>query len=95
MINIYMLCSEEKAKLLRSVAHKVEEKNQNLAVFLSSLQLEQLDLAESMVQNIMSQELVERCAALSVQPNVVADLVNAMQGIFLKKTYRPCNVYAF
>lgn len=39
--------SEEKAKLLRSVVTQVEAKNTELTEFMSSLQLDQLDVLDS------------------------------------------------
>lgn len=39
--------SEEKAKLLRHIGNQVDAKNTELTEFMSSLQLDQLDVLES------------------------------------------------
>ncbi|XP_063228884.1 tyrosine-protein phosphatase non-receptor type 23 isoform X3 [Bacillus rossius redtenbacheri] len=70
------LYSEEKAKLLRGVGARVEEKDQELVTFMTSLQLEHLDLRADMER--LPQELVDRCAALSAKPSAIQDLIDAM-----------------
>lgn len=70
------LYSERKAEVLRKYANLVETKDQALAEFMSSLQLEiltQMKLAKG-----LPQELVDRAAALSARPNAIQDLVSAM-----------------
>ena len=70
------LYSEEKAKILRRIGTSIEEKDQELALFLTSLQIEQL-CVHSEPQSV-PQELVDCCAAFSVEGNVVDNLVAAM-----------------
>ncbi|KAG1697705.1 Tyrosine-protein phosphatase non-receptor type 23 [Nymphon striatum] len=75
------LYSEEKAKLVRNITQRLQEKDDDLAVFMSSMQLEHLAIIDEVTHNTMPQELVERCAALSVRPSAVPDLVSAMQAL--------------
>ncbi|XP_034230470.1 tyrosine-protein phosphatase non-receptor type 23 isoform X2 [Thrips palmi] len=70
------LYSEEKAKLLRKVGGSIEEKDQLLTAFLSSLQLDYLHCYSE--PNQLPQELVDRCAALSAKPNAIQSLVESM-----------------
>jgi len=70
------LYSEEKAKILRRIGTSIEEKDQELALFLTSLQIEQL-CVHSEPQSV-PQELVDCCAAFSVEGNVIDNLVAAM-----------------
>ncbi|KAJ1520087.1 hypothetical protein ONE63_004309 [Megalurothrips usitatus] len=70
------LYSEEKAKLLRKVGGSIEEKDQLLTAFLSSLQLDYLHCYSE--PNLLPQELVDRCAALSAKPNAIQSLTESM-----------------
>ncbi|KAF5879831.1 tyrosine-protein phosphatase non-receptor type 23-like, partial [Clarias magur] len=70
--------SEEKAKLLREVATNIEEKNQILESFMMSLNCESMDV--EMFSSVPA-VLLEKCAALSVQPDAVQRLVQAMQAL--------------
>ncbi|MCI4392313.1 hypothetical protein PGIGA_G00144570 [Pangasianodon gigas] len=70
--------SEEKAKLLREVMAKIDEKNQILESFMDSLNCDSVDL--DMFSSVPS-VLLEKCAALSVQPDAVRRLVQAMQAL--------------
>ncbi|XP_055953488.1 tyrosine-protein phosphatase non-receptor type 23-like [Argiope bruennichi] len=73
------LYSEEKAKILRSVVAKIEGKNEELMAYLSSLQLESgmsLDDDEK-----IPQELLEKCAAISVRPTLISDLEDIMKDL--------------
>ncbi|EZA50853.1 Tyrosine-protein phosphatase non-receptor type [Ooceraea biroi] len=78
------LYSEEKAKILRSVGTKIEEKDQYLNTYLTSLKLEHMNLWDLDAQTPeweclpLPEELVERCAALNAKPNVIQDLVDIM-----------------
>ncbi|XP_011310093.1 tyrosine-protein phosphatase non-receptor type 23 isoform X2 [Fopius arisanus] len=78
------LYSEEKAKILRSVGGKIEEKDQILETYLSSLKLQHLSLWDPDVQNSsdeileLPEELVERCAALNAKPDAIRDLEDMM-----------------
>ncbi|XP_012225664.1 tyrosine-protein phosphatase non-receptor type 23 [Linepithema humile] len=78
------LYSEEKAKILRSVGAKVEEKDQYLNTFLTSLKLEHLNLWDPDIQTSdweclpLPEELVERCAALNAKQHVIQDLIDIM-----------------
>ena len=67
------LYSEEQAKLLRTVCGEIEEANDTIAVYLASLQLE--DIPGELE---LPQELIECCAGLSVRRNAVPQLQEAM-----------------
>lgn len=75
--------SEEKARLLRSVTARVDQKNEELEAFLSSLNLDKSMLV--MDAQALPQEVVQCCARLSVCPTAVSDLVLTIQG--LKELY--------
>lgn len=68
--------SEKKAELLRNYASLVEAKDQALAEFMSSLQLEVLSQMRQATG--LPQELIDRAAALSARPNAIQDLISAM-----------------
>lgn len=70
------LYSEEKAKLLRKIGAQIDEKDQELVAFMSSLQLDHLNA--HLQPNKLPQELVDRCAALGVKPDAIKNLINAM-----------------
>ncbi|XP_076244270.1 tyrosine-protein phosphatase non-receptor type protein myopic [Calliopsis andreniformis] len=78
------LYSEEKAKILRSVGSKIEEKDQNLNTYLASLKLEHMSFWDPDVQTTewerlpLPDELVERCAALNAKQHVIQDLTDIM-----------------
>lgn len=78
------LYSEEKAKILRSIGAKIEEKDQYLNTYLTSLKLEHMNLWDPDVQVSeweclpLPEELVERCAALNAKQSVIKDLVDIM-----------------
>ncbi|KAG8036686.1 hypothetical protein G9C98_004008 [Cotesia typhae] len=73
------LYSEEKAKILRSVGSKIEEKDRDLEMFLASLKLQHLSLwdpdrpleADTLP---FPEGLAERCAALNAKPTVIKEL---------------------
>jgi tyrosine-protein phosphatase non-receptor type 23 len=69
------LYSEEKAQLLRAYSSKIEEKNETLERTLLALQLDQLELGGP---TRIPQELVDACAALSVNGEAVKRLREAM-----------------
>ncbi|TRY65701.1 hypothetical protein DNTS_005550 [Danionella cerebrum] len=73
------LYSEEKARLLRDVASKIEERNQILERFMESLNTDsvyKVDMFKSLPDS-----LLEKCAFLSVRPDTVKNLVKAMQAL--------------
>ncbi|XP_046426773.1 tyrosine-protein phosphatase non-receptor type 23 isoform X1 [Neodiprion fabricii] len=76
------LYSEEKAKVLRLVGAKIEERDQQLVTYLASLRLENLSLwdPDNKDSNTLAlpEELAERCAALNAKPTAIQDLVDAM-----------------
>ncbi|XP_015120236.1 tyrosine-protein phosphatase non-receptor type 23 isoform X2 [Diachasma alloeum] len=78
------LYSEEKAKILRSVGGNIEEKDQILETYLSSLKLQHLTLWDPDIPTssedvlALPEELVERCAALNARPNAIKDLEDMM-----------------
>ncbi|XP_036357587.1 tyrosine-protein phosphatase non-receptor type 23 isoform X2 [Octopus sinensis] len=70
------LYSEEKAKISRKLTGMIEEKNEELEHFLTSLQLEKSILEPEASR--LPQDLLERCAAISARPNAIKDLVDVM-----------------
>lgn len=70
------LYSEEKAKLLRKVGGMIESKDEELETFLSTLQLDELNMKAN--GNRLPQELVDKCAALSAKPDAIQNLIDAM-----------------
>ncbi|XP_054720736.1 tyrosine-protein phosphatase non-receptor type 23-like [Uloborus diversus] len=70
------LYSEEKAKILRSVSERIKGKNEELMAYLSSLQLESSSSFDN--EEKIPQELLEKCAALSVRPTAISDLSDLM-----------------
>ncbi|NXO01410.1 PTN23 phosphatase, partial [Rhinopomastus cyanomelas] len=79
------LYSEEKAKLLRDVMAKIEAKNEVLDQFMDSMQLDPDNVDNLDMYNHIPPILMEKCAALSVRPDTVKNLVQSMQvlsGVF-------------
>ncbi|KAM6087150.1 LOW QUALITY PROTEIN: tyrosine-protein phosphatase non-receptor type 23 [Chlamydotis macqueenii] len=79
------LYSEEKAKLLRDVMAKIEAKNEVLDQFMDSLQLDPETVDNLDMYSHIPPALMEKCAALSVRPDTVKNLVQSMQvlsGVF-------------
>ncbi|KAJ8960856.1 hypothetical protein NQ318_020154, partial [Aromia moschata] len=75
------LYSETKAQVLRQMGELVESKDQSLAEFMSSMQLDLLTKVISVAMNQATgipQELIDRAAALSAKPTATQDLVEAM-----------------
>lgn len=78
------LYSEEKAKILRSVGAKIEEKDQQLNTYLASLKLEHMSLWDPDVQTTewerlpLPDDLIERCAALNAKQHIIQELVDIM-----------------
>ena len=78
------LYSEEKAKVLRSIGAKIEERDQILNTYLMSLKLENLSLWDPDAVNSDSEvlplpeELAERCAAINAKPNAIQEQVDTM-----------------
>ncbi|CAM4635979.1 unnamed protein product [Leuciscus chuanchicus] len=73
------LYSEEKAKLLRDIVAKIEDKNQILEKFMESLSSDavyKIDMFKSLPDVVL-----EKCAFLSVRPDTVKNLVQAMQAL--------------
>lgn len=73
------LYSEEKARLLRDIVAKIEDKNQILEKFMESLSSDsvyKIDIFKS-----LPDALLEKCAFLSVRPDTVKNLVQAMQAL--------------
>lgn len=70
------LYSEKKAQMLRQIGELIETKDQSLAEFMSSMQL---DLLTKMHQATgIPQDLIDRAAALSARPNAIQDLISSM-----------------
>ncbi|XP_004704046.1 tyrosine-protein phosphatase non-receptor type 23 isoform X1 [Echinops telfairi] len=79
------LYSEEKAKLLREMMAKIEDKNEVLDQFMDSMQLDPETVDNLDVYSHIPPPLMEKCAALSVRPDTVRNLVQSMQvlsGVF-------------
>ncbi|NWU52370.1 PTN23 phosphatase, partial [Dromas ardeola] len=79
------LYSEEKAKLLRDVMAKIEAKNEVLDQFMDSMQLDPETVDNLEMYSHIPPVLMEKCAALSVRPDTVKNLVQSMQvlsGVF-------------
>jgi hypothetical protein len=73
---LYFCCSEEKAKVLRHFATKIEKKNEALDKIVIAFQLDHLDFDTSVKK--IPQELVDCCAALSVNKDAVKKLSESM-----------------
>ncbi|XP_062978246.1 LOW QUALITY PROTEIN: tyrosine-protein phosphatase non-receptor type 23 [Elgaria multicarinata webbii] len=79
------LYSEEKAKLLREAMAKIDTRNEVLEQFMDSLQLDPETVDNLDMYNHIPPILMEKCAALSVRPETVKNLVQSMQvlsGVF-------------
>ncbi|XP_060060740.1 tyrosine-protein phosphatase non-receptor type 23 isoform X2 [Erinaceus europaeus] len=79
------LYSEEKAKLLREMMAKIEDKNEVLDLFMDSMQLDPETVDNLDAYSHIPPQLMEKCAALSVRPDTVRNLVQSMQvlsGVF-------------
>ncbi|XP_018043655.1 PREDICTED: tyrosine-protein phosphatase non-receptor type 23 isoform X2 [Atta colombica] len=78
------LYSEEKAKILRLIGAKIDEKDQYLNTYLTSLKLEHMNFWDPDTQasewecSPLPEELLERCAALNAKQHVIQDLVDIM-----------------
>ncbi|KAM6412721.1 LOW QUALITY PROTEIN: tyrosine-protein phosphatase non-receptor type 23 [Pluvialis apricaria] len=82
------LYSEEKAKLLRDVMAKIEAKNEVLDQFMDSMQLDPETVDNLDMYSHIPPILMEKCAALSVRPDTVKNLVQSMQvlsGVFNRR----------
>ncbi|XP_052474060.1 tyrosine-protein phosphatase non-receptor type 23 isoform X1 [Carassius gibelio] len=79
------LYSEEKANLLRDVMAKIDNKNETLEQFMDSLGLDPESVDNMEMYNTLPSVLMEKCAALSVRPDTVKNLIQSMQvlsGVF-------------
>uniref|UniRef100_A0A671LLZ8 Tyrosine-protein phosphatase non-receptor type 23 n=1 Tax=Sinocyclocheilus anshuiensis TaxID=1608454 RepID=A0A671LLZ8_9TELE len=79
------LYSEEKAKLLRIVMAKIDSRNETLEQFMDSLGLDPESVDNMEMYNTLPSVLMEKCAALSVRPDTVKNLIQSMQvlsGVF-------------
>lgn len=73
------LYSEKKAEVLRKYGEIIEEKDQKLAEFMSSLQI---DFVNNVKQATgIPQEVVDRAAGLSAKPNAIKDLIDCMNAL--------------
>ncbi|KAK7498289.1 hypothetical protein BaRGS_00010549 [Batillaria attramentaria] len=71
--------SEEKAKLLRQIGQEVEASNAELDQFMASLQIDR-SIFDQLPERL-PQELLEKCAAMSVRTNAIKELVDSMSGV--------------
>ncbi|KAL3280960.1 hypothetical protein HHI36_004185 [Cryptolaemus montrouzieri] len=70
------LYSEKKAEVLRKYGELIENKDQKLAEFMSSMQI---DFLNDMRQATgLPQDIVDRAAALSAKPNAIQELITSM-----------------
>ncbi|XP_046689014.1 tyrosine-protein phosphatase non-receptor type 23-like, partial [Homalodisca vitripennis] len=70
------LYSEEKAKLLRKMGALMDEKDQELVAFMSSLHLDCVNA--HLEPDRLPQDIVDRCAALSAKPDAIQNLIESM-----------------
>lgn len=70
------LYSEKKAELLRRIGDLIDTKDQAVAEFTSSMQLEFLTKMKQ--ASGIPQDLIDRAAALSARPTAAQDLIDAM-----------------
>lgn len=70
------LYSEEKARFLRQIGELIEEKDSELVVFLSSLNLEEIPNPGDHLA--LPKEIIECAAGLSAKDNAVPKLTEAM-----------------
>ncbi|KAK5646077.1 hypothetical protein RI129_004541 [Pyrocoelia pectoralis] len=70
------LYSEKKANMLRQLGEAVENKDKTLAEFMSSLHLD--GLSQMRQANGITQDVVDRAAAMTAKPTAIQDLVAAM-----------------
>ncbi|XP_059145278.1 tyrosine-protein phosphatase non-receptor type 23-like [Physella acuta] len=68
--------SEEKAKLSREVVGDIERKDAELEQFLSSLNLDMEQLTPK--PDLIPENLMEKCAAMSVRTNAIKELTDSM-----------------
>ncbi|XP_058457933.1 tyrosine-protein phosphatase non-receptor type 23 isoform X2 [Malaya genurostris] len=75
--------SEEKADLLRKIGSQIEDKDMELASFMSSLNLDSINVQNptSSEDDRLPQGLVDRCADLNSKPNAIPDLVQSMSNL--------------
>ncbi|XP_063708485.1 LOW QUALITY PROTEIN: tyrosine-protein phosphatase non-receptor type 23 [Culicoides brevitarsis] len=75
--------SEEKANILRKIAAKIEQKDDELASFMSSLNVDTINNYQitALQSDKLPQTLVDRCAALNAKPNAIPDLVQSMSSL--------------
>nr|XP_029731324.1 LOW QUALITY PROTEIN: tyrosine-protein phosphatase non-receptor type 23 [Aedes albopictus] len=75
--------SEEKATLLRTIGTRVEDKDNELASFMSSLNLDAINVQNpnSFNDTRLPQGLVDRCAELNAKPSAIPDLVQSMSNL--------------
>ncbi|XP_043921950.1 tyrosine-protein phosphatase non-receptor type 23 [Protopterus annectens] len=73
------LYSEEKAKLLRDAMSKIDGKNEILEQFIDSLQVDAETVDNLDLYSHIPTVLMEKCAALSVRPDTVRNLIQSMQ----------------
>ncbi|ESN98810.1 hypothetical protein HELRODRAFT_67421 [Helobdella robusta] len=82
---ISSMYSEEKAKILRKIGQEVEEKDEEMKNFLNVLQLTTSDSISPPAFTI-PESLLEKCASLSVRPDAIKDLSNAMMALSSRST---------
>ncbi|RWS30934.1 tyrosine-protein phosphatase non-receptor-like protein 2 [Leptotrombidium deliense] len=64
--------SEKKDNIIRDISSRVQDKNEDLAAFMSSLQLDRDTLRPSS-SPFVPDELIEICAAMSVKQNILSE----------------------
>ncbi|XP_077296502.1 tyrosine-protein phosphatase non-receptor type protein myopic isoform X2 [Arctopsyche grandis] len=71
--------SEEKAKLLRKVCGDVDAKDNQLNEFMSSLQLDDLNVLNEPER--LPQDLIDICASISVKTDAIQNLIETMNNL--------------
>ncbi|RWS16464.1 tyrosine-protein phosphatase non-receptor-like protein 2 [Dinothrombium tinctorium] len=68
--------SEKKDKIIRDISNRIQDKDQDLVTYMSSLQLDRDSLRPTSVS--IPDELIEICAAMSVKQNALAEAKEAL-----------------
>lgn len=75
MASIY---TDKKDQIVRSMKSKIESKNEELVTFMSSLNLD-MDTVSTKNVNVIPDELIEICAAMSIKKDVVETIGEEMK----------------
>ncbi|MFH4978371.1 hypothetical protein AB6A40_005080 [Gnathostoma spinigerum] len=81
VIRAVSVYSEEKAKFKREVAEKVATKDKELDDYLATLQLDEINIDQSIDELKLPDMLLERSAAFNSQPDAFPDLLDKLQRV--------------